>query len=224
MLKIRSILFLLLFLSVAQAVPPVLNLYIIPFDNSKSDAPLNWLSDAFPEMIKTDLNNYDNVFLKNESDLERIMSNRSLLLQQRPGTKNFLVLGKYERALDKLSVSIQLIDISSWEEVGLKKIRGDYNDVSSTNKSITEMVSTLLKPYLPKPNESIYPALTDGKRMRTPPTYAERAMDVSSSIDAAIEELEKRMDVNMGVRGEENEFESKEIEGEWILNLSLIHI
>ena len=170
-------------------------------------------------MIKTDLNNYDNVFLKNESDLERIMSNRSLLLQQRPGTKNFLVLGKYERALDKLSVSIQLIDISSWEEVGLKKIRGDYNDVSSTNKSTTEMVSTLLKPYLPKPNESIYPALTDGKRMRTPPTYAERAMDVSSSIDAAIEELEKRMDVNMGVRGEENEFESKEIEGEWILNI-----
>ena len=163
---------------------------------------MNWLSDAFPEMIETDLNNYDNVFLKNESDLERIMSNRSLLLQQRPGTKNFLVLGKYERALDKLSVSIQLIDISSWEEVGLKKIRGDYNDVSSTNKSITEMVSTLLKPYLPKPNESIYPALTDGKRMRTPPTYAERAMDVSSSIDAAIEELEKRMDVNMGVRGE----------------------
>ena len=74
---------------------------------------MNWLSDAFPEMIKTDLNNYDNVFLKNESDLERIMSNRSLLLQQRPGTKNFLVLGKYERALDKLSVSIQLIDISS---------------------------------------------------------------------------------------------------------------
>ena len=219
MFKIRSILFLLLCLSVALAVPPVLNLYIIPFDNSKSDAPLNWLSDAFPEMIKTDLNNYDNVFLKNESDLERIMSNRSLLLQQRPGTKNFLVLGKYERALDKLSVSIQLIDISSWEEVGLKKIRGDYNDVSSTNKSITEMVSTLLKPYLPMPNESIYPALTDGKRMRTPPTYAERAMDVSSSIDAAIEELEKRMDVNMGVRGEENEFESKEIEGEWILNI-----
>ena len=219
MFKIRSILFLLLCLSVALAVPPVLNLYIIPFDNSKSDAPLNWLSDAFPEMIKTDLNNYDNVFLKNESDLERIMSNRSLLLQQRPGTKNFLLLGKYERALDKLSVSIQLIDISSWEEVGLKKIRGDYNDVSSTNKSITEMVSTLLKPYLPMPSESIYPALTDGRRMRTPPTYAERAMDVSSSIDAAIEELEKRMDVNMGVRGEENEFESKEIEGEWILNI-----
>ena len=219
MFNLRSILFLQLCLSVALAVPPVLNLYIIPFDNSKSDAPLNWLSDAFPEMIKTDLNNYDNVFLKNESDLERIMSNRSLLLQQRPGTKNFLVLGKYERALDKLSVSIQLIDISSWEEVGLKKIRGDYNDVSSTNKSITEMVSTLLKPYLPKPNESIYPALTDGRRMRTPPTYAERAMDVSSSIDAAIEELEKRMDVNMGVRGEENEFESKEIEGEWILNI-----
>mgnify|MGYP006222692701 FL=1 len=81
------------------------------------------------------------------------------------------------------------------------------------------MVSTLLKPYLPKPSESIYPALTDGKRMRTPPTYAERAMDVSSSIDAAIEELERRMDVNMGVRGEENEFESKEIEGEWILNI-----
>ena len=64
MFKIRSILFLLLCTTVVLAVPPALNLYIIPFDNSKSDAPLNWLSDAFPEMIKTDLNNYDNVFEK----------------------------------------------------------------------------------------------------------------------------------------------------------------
>ena len=205
--------------SIVFAVPPVLNLYIIPFDNTKTDAPINWLSDAFPEMIESELSNYDHVFLKDESGLEQVMSNRAILLQQRPGTKNFLILGKYERALEKITVSVQLIDISSWDEVGIKKIRGDYNDISGTNKSIIEMVNILLKPYLPAPNQSIYPVLTEGKRMRTPPTYAEKAMDVSSSIDAAIEELEKRLDVNMGVRGEEDPFDSKEIDGEWILDI-----
>ena len=39
--------------------------------------------------------------------------------------------------------------------------------------------------------------------MRTPPTYAEKAIDVSSSIDDAILELEKKLDLNIGARGEE---------------------
>ena len=119
--------FIILFtVSITLAVPPVLNLYIIPFDNTKTDAPINWLSDAFPEMIESELSNYDHVFLKDESGLEQVMSNRAILMQQRPGTKNFLILGKYERALEKLTVSVQLIDISSWDEVGIKKIRGEW--------------------------------------------------------------------------------------------------
>jgi hypothetical protein len=56
--------------------------------------------------------------------LEEVMSNRGLLTQQKPGTKNFLILGKYERSLDKLIISVQLIDIATWDEVDSRRITG----------------------------------------------------------------------------------------------------
>ena len=57
------------------------------------------------------------------------MSNRSLLSQQKPGTKNFLVLGKFERSLDKIMLSVQLIDIATWDEVDSRKVTGYYNKI-----------------------------------------------------------------------------------------------
>ena len=142
------------------------------------------------------------------------MSNRSLLLQQRPGTKNLLVLGKFERALDKISVAVQLIDISSWDELDSRKIRGDYNDITGINRSLSETINTMLVPFLPKIEKGPYPTLTEGKRMREPPSYAEKAIDLSSSIDKAIDELENEMDVNIGARGRVDPKELKEKDGE----------
>ena len=132
------------------AVPPALNVYVIPFDNSKSEPALSWLSDAFSSMISANLSDQDRVYVKNQFNLEEVMSNRSLLTQQKPGTKNFLVLGKYERSLDKLIISIQLIDITTWDEVDSRRITGYYNKIDDVNSSIVEMVKTMLSPYLPK--------------------------------------------------------------------------
>ena len=101
-------------ISFAFAVPPALNVYVIPFDNSKSETALTWLSEAFSSMVTANLSDQDRVYIKDQLNLEQVMSNRSLLNQQKPGTKNFLVLGKFERSLDKLIVSIQLIDIATW--------------------------------------------------------------------------------------------------------------
>ena len=56
--------------------------------------------------------------------------------------------------------------------------------------------------------------------MRTPPTYAEKAIDVSSSIDDAILELEKKLDLNIGARGEEDPKALREENGEWVLDIS----
>jgi len=202
------------------AVPPALNVYVIPFDNSKSEPALTWLSDAFSSMISSNLSDQDRVYVKNQFNLEEVMSNRSLLTQQKPGTKNFLVLGKYERSLDKLIISIQLIDIITWDEIDSRRITGYYNKIDDVNSSLVEMVKTMLSPYLPKPNKSKYPTLTEGKGMQEPPSYAQSAIDASTAIDKAIIDLEKKLDVSIGAQGQVNPDESIEIEGEWILDFS----
>ena len=218
--KIKSIISSLLLMGVLSSAPPVLNVYVIPFDNIKNDVAIGWLSDAFAEMINAELTEQDRIYLKGKASLEEVMTNRSLLLQQRPGTKNLLILGKFERSLDKISISVQLIDISSWDELGNRKMRGNYNDVTGLNRLLTESVNMMMTPYLPKAEKSIYPTLTEGKRMRNPPTYAEKAIEVSSAIDEAIIELEKKLDISIGARGEEDPTEAREEDGEWVLDLS----
>ena len=202
------------------AVPPALNVYVIPFDNTKSEPALMWLSDAFSSMITSNLSDQDRVYTKNQSNLEEVMSNRSLLNQQKPGTKNFLVLGKYERSLDKLIISVQLIDIASWDEVDNRRITGYYNKMDDVNSSLVAMVKTMLSPYLPKPTKSKYPTLTEGRGMQEPPTYAQSAINASSAIDQAIKDLEKKLDISSGAQGEIDPSESREIEGEWVLDFS----
>ena len=207
-------------ISFVFAVPPALNVYVIPFDNTKSEPALMWLSDAFSSMITSNLSDQDRVYTKNQSNLEEVMSNRSLLNQQKPGTKNFLVLGKYERSLDKLIISVQLIDIASWDEVDNRRITGYYNKMDDVNSSLVAMVKTMLSPYLPKPTKSKYPTLTEGKGMKEPPTYAQSAINASSAIDQAIKDLEKKLDISSGAQGEIDPSESREIEGEWVLDFS----
>ena len=202
------------------AVPPALNIYVIPFDNAKSEPALGWLSDAFSDMVTANLSNQNRVYVKNQSNLEEVMSNRSLLMQQKPGTKNFLVLGKFERSLDKIVISVQLINITSWDEIDSRKVTGYYNKIDDLNSSLTETVKTMLSPFLPKPSKSQYPALTEGKGMQEPPSYAQSAINASSAIDEAILDLEKKLDVSIGARGQTDPDASQEIEGEWVLDIS----
>ena len=202
------------------SAPVAVNVYVIPFDNIKNDVAIGWLSDALSDIILSELEMNDRIYIKDKSGLEEVMSNRSLLLQQRPGTKNLLVLGKFERALDKISITMQLIDITTWDEVDQRKTRGSYNDMTNINQLLKESINSMMVPYLPEPIKSKYPTLTEGKRMRSPPTYAEKAIDMSSAIELAIDDLEKKMDISIGARGEMDPKDSREDEGEWVLDIS----
>ena len=202
------------------SAPVAVNVYVIPFDNIKNDVAIGWLSDALSDIILSELEKNDRIYIKDKSGLEEVMSNRSLLLQQRPGTKNLLVLGKFERALDKISITMQLIDITTWDEVDQRKTRGSYNDMTNINQLLKESINSMMVPYLPEPIKSKYPTLTEGKRMRSPPTYAEKAIDMSSAIELAIDDLEKKMDISIGARGELDPKDSREDDGEWVLDIS----
>ena len=202
------------------SAPVAVNVYVIPFDNIKNDVAIGWLSDALSDIILSELEKNDRIYIKDKSGLEEVMSNRSLLLQQRPGTKNLLVLGKFERALDKISITMQLIDITTWDEVDQRKTRGSYNDMTNINQLLKESINSMMVPYLPEPIKSKYPTLTEGKRMRSPPTYAEKAIDMSSAIELAIDDLEKKMDISIGARGQLDPKDSREDDGEWVLDIS----
>ena len=202
------------------SAPVAVNVYVIPFDNIKNDVAIGWLSDALSDIILSELEKNDRIYIKDKSGLEEVMSNRSLLLQQRPGTKNLLVLGKFERALDKISITMQLIDITTWDEVDQRKTRGSYNDMTNINQLLKESINSMMVPYLPEPIKSKYPTLTEGKRMRSPPTYAEKAIDMSSAIELAIDDLEKKMDISIGARGELDPKDSREDDGEGVLDIS----
>jgi TolB-like protein len=218
--KTKSIFSIILLAGVIYGAPPALHVYIIPFDNTKTDVAIGWLADGLAEMVHKTLSQHDRIYLKNKEGLEEIMTNRSLLLQQRPGTKNLLVLGKFERALNKITISIQLIDLATWDELSINKLRGDYNNINGINQKLSDTINTMLMPYLPKVEKGPYPTLTEGKRMRTPPTYGEKAINVGSSIDAAIIDLEKKLDLNIGARGEIDPKGLREENGEWVLDIS----
>ena len=218
--KFKSIFSIILLAGILNAAPPALHVYVIPFDNSKNDVAIGWLSDVFAEMVNSELSQHDRIYLKNKDGLEEIMTNRSLLLQQRPGTKNLLVLGKFERSLNKITISIQLIDIATWDELANGKVRGDYNNITEINRKLAESVNTMLLPYLPKVEKGPYPTLTEGKRMRIPPSYGEKAIDMSTAIDVAIIDLEKKLDLNIGARGEIDPKGLREENGEWVLDIS----
>ena len=218
--KFKSIFSIILLAGIVNAAPPALHVYVIPFDNSKNDIAIGWLSDVFAEMVNSELSQHERIYLKNKDGLEEIMTNRSLLLQQRPGTKNLLVLGKFERSLNIITISIQLIDIATWDELSNGKVRGDYNNITDINRKLSESVNTMLLPYLPKVEKGPYPTLTEGKRMRIPPSYGEKAIDMSTAIDVAIIDLEKKLDLNIGARGEIDPKGLREENGEWVLDIS----
>ncbi|MEE8335728.1 MAG: hypothetical protein V3S48_04775 [Candidatus Neomarinimicrobiota bacterium] len=206
------------FLSAASGI----YVYVIPFENIKNDAAISWLSEGLADMVTTDLDRNDNIYLKNQSGLEEVMANRSLLLQQKRGTKNLLILGKYARALNKISITVQLIDISSWDELDQRKISGDYNNLKVLNSTLAELVHTMLNPYVPAQKASPYPALVKGKGLKKKPVYGNQATKRGKSINLALDNLEEKMDIAIGVRHEADVFEPREVgSGEWVMDVSM---
>ena len=78
------------------------------------------------------------------------MNDRSLMLKQPRGSRNLLVLGKYNRQLDKINVTIQIVDVANWEELGKSNISEVYSKVQILNQSVGRAVTQMLDPFLPK--------------------------------------------------------------------------
>ncbi len=200
---------------------PAVYLYVIKFENLTQEKSIDWLGQGFVDMINAKMASEEKVKLRNQDDLEEIMNNRSLLLHQPRGSRNFLLLGKFERKLDKINVSLQLVDIATWEEADRRKLSGTYNEVSALNIKLTSTVETMLASYIPtaKKKTSIYPEFSVDKNPLKRSSVLSESRNVSKGIDTAIDELEKTMDFVIGARGEEPKDVAVKEGDEWVLDL-----
>ena len=121
--------------------------YVLPFDNIQNDPALDWISTGLSDMTREEIKDIYGVRVKSREDLEVIMNDRSLMLKQPRGSRNLLVLGKYNRNLDKINVTIQIVDVANWEELGKTNISETYSKVQVLNQSVGRSVSQMLDPF-----------------------------------------------------------------------------
>ncbi len=77
-----------IFLLSALSAGPTVYLYIINFDNVTQESSIDWLGQAFVDMLNAKLVDIGKLRLQGQDDLEAIMNNRSLLLHQPRGSRN----------------------------------------------------------------------------------------------------------------------------------------
>ncbi len=217
---IHTIISNLVLFSVLQAGPAVY-LYIIQFDNVTQESSIDWLGQGFVDMLNAKLTDVSKLRLRGQEDLESIMNNRSILLHQARGSRNFLLLGKFERKLDNVEINLQLVDIATWDEADRRKLTGNYNKISELNLKLNSTVEAMLAPFIPleKKKKSIYPEFSLKKPPAINSSIYTDTKNVSRNIDKAIDELEKSMDLVIGARGVDSKDETLKKGEEWVLEL-----
>ena len=104
--RIYKVVFCLIFLSFIHSKEAYTYLSILPFDNIQNDPAVEWIASGLSDMAREEVRNIYGVRIKTKEDLETIMNDRSLMLKQPRGSRNLLVLGKYNRQLEKVYVTI----------------------------------------------------------------------------------------------------------------------
>ena len=227
--RMRKFLTISLFLSLISAREPYTYVYLLPFDNIQNDPAVEWIAAGLTDMVSRELKNNYGVRLKSKDDLEVIMNDRALMLQQPRGSRNLLVLGRYNRQLDKIHVSIQVVDVATWDELAIRNITEVYSQIPALNKVVGSATQDMIAPYFPEPPKtkvSPYPAFTAPKIEKKRHPVSLETDKVVSSLDNQIAELEASMDILLGARvREKGKPVKKEVprfdSGEWTMDFDV---
>lgn len=179
--------------------PRWLNLYVPEFDNLRNDPSVAWLSSGFVDIVNKKFGEMDGVRVFGRAALEKILQDKSVLLTQRPGTENILIMGTFSRELDQITVNAQIINVANWQELGTIRTVGSMNKITEIGEDLFTKVSAGLRerlPPSPKPGE-LQPLAGRADQ----PEMNRQTKEVGASIDRALEGLEKAMDVYIGARG-----------------------
>ena len=206
--------------------------YLLPFDNIQNDNSIDWVSVGLVDMVQQELKDKYGIRLKDKDDLEVIMNDRSLMLKQPMGSRNILVLGKFIRQLDRVNVTMQAVDVATWEELGKSQISEAYTQIPALNKAVGSSVAEMLKPFLPvqiQTETSPYTAFSQPKKIIALDPVSVQSKKVASALDQQIAELESSMDILLGakkrVKNQTNQKVQKNTpkfdEGEWKMDFDV---
>jgi len=227
-MRMRKTLILLLFLSVLSARQPIVYFYVIPFDNLKDDPTIEWIASGLSDMVSNKFKNEPGLLIQNKQDLEIIMNDRSLMLKQPIASRNLLLLGKYSRQLEKINVSVQLIDLATWDQIESKDISAEYSDISKMKQEVSDNIRLMIASYLPNEKSSlsvVLPKFIDPKPSITRDPVTVKSEMVTKNLQQEFEKLEESMDVLLGLK-EDSKLKSKndvtlfDNGGEWTMDFS----
>ena len=152
----------------------------MPFDNLKDDPTIEWISSGLSDMVSNKFKNEPGLLIQNKQDLEVIMNDRSLMLNQPIASRNLLLLGKYSRQLEKINISVQLIDLATWEQIESKDIAAEYSDITKMKKEVRNNVRAMISTYLPKGENQVSALLP--KFLEPKPAKARHPVSVKSEM------------------------------------------
>ena len=204
--KIQKLFFLFIIMVPLYGSDAFTYVYLLPYDNIQNDSSLDWISVGLVDMVQQELKNKYGVRLKDKDDLEIIMNDRSLMLKQPMGSRNILVLGKFSRQLDRVNVTMQAVDVATWEELGKSQISEAYTQIPALNKAVGNAVAEMLRPFLPVQVESKtspYTAFSIPKKTISRDPVSVQSKNVASALDQQIAELESSMDILLGAKKRE---------------------
>ena len=227
-LRMRKILPILILLSQLASQDSFLYLYVLPFENTENDPTIEWIAPGLSDMAREQLKNEFGLKLQSKEDLEVVMNDRSLMLKQTRGSRNMLLLGKFLRKLDKVHVTIQLVDVANWQEENSQKIVEVYSAIPALNQAVGQTVKKMVAPFLPKKpvsNRSLYPTFTEPKAAKKRQPFSKESEKVVNNLDSQIAELEASMDALLGARKRKDEAPKKGVmrktAGEWTLDFDV---
>jgi len=227
-MRMRKTLFILFFISGLLARQPIIYFYVIPFDNIKDDPTVEWISTGLSDMVSNRFKSEPGLLIQGKNDLEIMMNDRSLMLKQPIASRNLLLLGKYFRQLEKINISIQLIDLATWDQIEKKDIAAEYSDITRMKKEVADNIRSMILPYLPKGKNqisAILPKFIEPKPAKTRHPISVKSEMVSKNLQDEFTKLEESMDVLLGLKENEDLKPTKDVTkfgsgGEWTMDFS----
>ena len=227
-MRMRKTLFILMFISGLLARQSIVYFYVIPFDNIKDDPTVEWIASGLSDMVSSRFKSEPGLLVQNKQDLEIIMNDRSLMLKQPIASRNLLLLGKYHRQLEKINVSIQLIDLATWDQIETIDIAAEYSDITKMKKEIGDNIQKMISPYLPKGKNRVavvLPKFIEPKPAKSRNPVSVKSEMISKNLQDEFKKLEESMDVLLGLKENQNLKPKKVVTlfddgGEWTMDFS----
>ena len=224
----RNTLIILLFLATLVARQPIVYFYVIPFDNLKDDTSIEWIASGLSDMVSNKFKNEPGLLIQNKQDLEIIMNDRSLMLKQPISSRNLLLLGKYSRQLEKINVSVQLIDLATWDQIESKDISAEYSNISKMKNEVGDNIRSMITSYLPNKKNSVgvvLPKFIEPRPAMTRDPVTVKSEMVTKNLQQEFKKLEESMDILLGLKEDQklkpkNDVTLFDNGGEWTMDFS----